>query len=450
MTRSIQLSRRTVLKGLGTALSLPLLDAMLPITALAGRDATAVPNRMAFLYVPNGMHMPDWLPTTTGADYEMPPILAKLAEHREYLNVLSGLTHDKARANGDGGGDHARALSVFLTGCQPRKTHGADIKVGISADQVAAQRIGHLTRLPSLELGCDRGANAGNCDSGYSCAYSANSSWRSESTPMSKEVDPRLAFERLFGSGRDGESAASRAKREKYKKSILDFVQEDADQLRRQLGAGDLRKMDEYLTSVREIEQRIERAERFATQEVPQPEMAKPNGIPKDYAQHIRLMSDLLALAFQGDLTRIATFVHANEGSNRSYPFIEVPDGHHDLSHHGRDKTKQEKISKINQFHAEQFAYLLGKLKSIREADGCLLDHAMVVYGSAIGDGDAHNHDNLPIVLAGRGCGTIKPGWHLKYPNETPLNNLWLALLDRMGAGIPKLGDSTGLLKDLS
>jgi hypothetical protein len=360
------------------------------------------------------------------------------------LLVISGLAQTKARANGDGGGDHARALSSFLTGVQVRKTHGADIRAGNSVDQVAAARMGGKTKFPSLELGCDRGMQAGNCDSGYSCSYSTNISWRSESTPSSKEVDPKLAFERLFSLGDAGEQ---RSKRERYKKSVLDFVLEDAHDLHAKLGHKDQHKLDEYLTSVRELEMRIDMAGRRPDE--PAPDYPRPAGIPDDYAEHIRLMYDLLVLAFQGDLTRVSTFVVANEGSNRAYPFIGVPDGHHDLSHHGGDAKKQEKIREINRFHATHLAYFLEKLNSIQEGERTLLDNSMIVYGSGIGDGNAHNHDNLPILVAGRGGDTIRTGRHMKVPFETPLNNLYLAMLDRLESSIEQLGDSTGRLDGL-
>lgn len=456
MHKPWQISRRAALKGLGTAVALPLLDAMLPATAFtafgralqAAETAKKTPNRSAFLYVPNGIHMPDWTPTKPGADFDLPPILQQLEKFKQDFMILSGLAQDGARAHGDGGGDHARAMASFLTGCHPRKTHGADIKAGVSADQVAAQRVGQLTRFSSLELGCEPGAQNGNCDSGYSCAYSANSSWKTESTPVAKEVNPRLVFERLFSDGSEGLSEAARAKRLNARKSVLDFVLEDATQLKGRLGSTDQRKLDEYLTTVRELEQRINRVDQASSQGLPN--FAKPAGVPGDYGEHIRLMADLMVLAFQNDLTRISTFVLANEGSNKSYAFIGVSEGHHDLSHHGNDKEKQAKISKINQFHVAQLAYFLDKLKSTREGDGTLLDHAMVAYGSAIGDGNAHNHDNLPILLAGRGCGTLKPGRHIRYEKETPLNNLWLSLLERMDSPIDKLGDSNGRLKELS
>jgi hypothetical protein len=450
MSTAWQISRRTALRGLGTALALPLLDSMLPSSTLA-RAAAAVgkmPNRVAFLYVPNGMHMPDWTPGRVGADYDLPPILQALSPLKNDMTVISGLAQDGGRAHGDGGGDHARAMASFLTGTHPKKTHGADIKAGVSADQVAAQKVGRLTRFASLELGCDAGAQSGNCDSGYSCAYSANASWRTESQPVAKEANPRLVFERLFSDGPPGETQQAKARRNRYRLSILDFVLEDASSLKKRLGANDQRKLDEYLTTVRELEARIAHSEP-SNGEGPAG-FAKPAGVPHDYAEHIRLMYDLLALAFQADLTRVATFVHANEGSNRSYAFIGVSEGHHDLSHHAGDKEKQAKISKINQFHVSHLAYFLKKLKDTPEGDGNLLDHAMIAYGSAIGDGNRHNHDDLPILVAGHGCGTLKPGRHLRYEKETPLNNLWLSMLERLGAHVDRLGDGKGLLTELS
>lgn len=449
MNNKWQMPRRTFLKGLGTAMALPMLEAMTPAVSAAAAVAGppgGAPKRMAFVYIPNGANMTDWTPKTAGADFELPAILDPLNPVKEDLLVLSGLAHDKARPNGDGAGDHARASATFLTGCQARKTHGADIKVGVSIDQVAAQKVGKATRFASLELGCDRSQLAGNCDSGYSCAYSYNISWKTESTPMPPEVDPRLVFERLFSSPAAGESKESRARRERYQKSILDFVLEDANRLKANLGHTDRRKLDEYLTAVREMELRIERAEQFAAA---LPDYTKPTGIPKEYQEHLRLMYDLLALAFQTDTTRIASFVVAHDGSNRNYPFLGVTDGHHDLSHHGGNEEKKAKIAKINRFHIEQFAYFLKKLKSLKEGEGTLLDHCMIVYGGAIGDGNRHNHDDLPVLLAGQGGGAIQTGRHLRFPKNSPMTNLYLAMMDRMGAPIARHGDSTGPLRDL-
>ncbi len=449
MNKSWQIPRRTFLRGLGTAIALPMLDAMLPARALAAASAagTSLPKRMAYVYVPNGANMADWTPKALGTEFEMPLILEPLKAHQKNLLILSGLAHDKGRAHRDGAGDHARASATFLTGAHARKTAGADIKVGVSCDQVAAAKIGDQTRLPSLELGTDRARLAGNCDSGYSCAYSFNISWKSEATPMPPEVDPRQVFDRLFGNGRSGEEAEARGRRDRYQKSVLDFALEDARHLKSNLGYTDRRKIDEYLDAVRELEQRIDRANSFAAT---LPDYQRPTGIPKDYEAHLRLMFDLLTLAFQSDNTRIATFIMAHDGSNRAYPFIGVSDGHHDLSHHGGNEEKKAKIAKINRFHITQFAYFLDKLNSIREGAGTLLDNCMVVYGSGLGDGNQHNHDNLPCILAGKGGGTITPGRHVRMERETPMTNLFVSMLDRMGVKNASVGDSTGVLTNLA
>jgi hypothetical protein len=401
---------------------------------------------MAFIYVPNGANMADWTPKAVGTEFELPPILEPLKPHQRDLQVLSGLAQDKARPNGDGAGDHARASATFLTGCQARKTNGADIRVGISVDQLAAEKLGKQTRYASLELGCDRGQQVGNCDSGYSCAYSFNISWKTPSTPVPAEINPRLVFDRLFTAGDKADRDENSARRQRYHKSILDFALDDANRLKTSLGATDRRKLDEYLTAVREIEQRIEMAEKYAAA---MPDFQKPKGVPKDYEQHIRLMYDLLALSFQTDTTRVSTFIMAHDGSNRSYKFIDVPEGHHDLSHHGGNEEKKQKIAKINRFHMTQFAYFLGKLKTIQEGEGTLLDNCMIVYGSGIGDGNRHNHDDLPVLLAGKGGGSLTPGRHVVHPRNTPMANLYLSMLERVGAPVERLGDSTGLLKDI-
>jgi hypothetical protein len=444
----LQISRRTVLRGLGACVALPLLEAMLPMRSLAGSKAAEAPLRLAFIYVPNGQNMQAFTPAAEGAKFELSATLEPLREVKDYVTVLSGLAQKKAFANGDGPGDHARAMATFLTGCQAKKTGGADIKVGVSVDQLAADAIGKQTRFPSLEIGCEEIRSSGSCDSGYSCAYSNNLSWRSESTPVAKEINPRLVFERLFGAVKDKhETEESRTRRDRNNKSILDFVNEDAQTLKNRLGANDQRKLEEYLTGVREIEQRLARAQ--PTVDIGDTKIVRPTGIPHNYEEHLRLMADILVLAFKTDLTRVSTFVFANDGSNRDYGLIGVPEGHHDLSHHGNEKKKLEKIQKINQFHMTQLAYLLGKLKDAAEGDKTLLDNCMIVYGSGIGDGNRHNHDELPILLAGRGKGTIKAGRHVRYRRETPLNNLYLAMLDRIGAEVDGFGDSTGPLTGL-
>jgi hypothetical protein len=448
MNRNWQIPRRTFLKGVGTAIALPLLEAMVPVQVLAAAsNQTRKPLRMAFVYVPNGVNMADWTPKADGTDFELPHILEPLKAHQRDLQVLTGLAHRKADPNGDGAGDHARASASFLTGMQARKTAAVDIRAGVSVDQVAAARIGGMTRLPSLELSCDKGQQAGSCDSGYSCAYQFNLAWKSATTPLPPEVNPRIVFERLFSNGIAGESDEARAARQANHKSILDFVLQDARQLRSQLGVTDRRKLDEYMTAVREIEQRIERAEALGAART---DYAMPAGIPADYEQHLRIMFDLLTLAFQTDTTRISTFIVAHDGSNRSYPVIGVSDGHHDLSHHGGNLEKKTKIAAINQFHVRQFAYFLEKLKSIKEGEGSLLDHCMIVYGSGISDGNAHNHNDLPVLLAGHGGGALATGRHVRYTKDTPMTNLYLSMLDRMGVPAERLGDSTGKLANLS
>jgi hypothetical protein len=448
MMRAQALPRRTFLKGLGTTLALPLLEAMAPPVRLAAAvTPDRLPQRLAFIFVPNGVNMADWKPTDEGSDFRFPYILEPLESVREDVLVLSGLAHDKARPNGDGAGDHARASATFLTGCQARKTAGADIKVGISVDQVAAQKIGHLTHLPSLELGCDRGQQVGNCDSGYSCAYSFNISWKTESTPLPAEVNPRLLFERLFGNGNSREMAENRGRRERYNQSILDFVLEDARQLHGQLGSADQRKLDEYLSAVRELETRVGQA--VPPSSLPT-DFPKPKGIPDNYEEHIRLMFDLLALAFQTDSTRVASFIMAHDGSNRPYPFIDVSEGHHDLSHHGDSEEKKEKIGRINRFHLTQFANFLQKLKATPEGQGRLLDNCMIVYGSGISDGNSHAHNDLPVLLAGHGGGSLNPGRHVQYPRDTPMANLFISLLERAGVQTERVGDSSGRLPFLS
>lgn len=431
-------SRRRILSGMGAMVALPWLESM----AWAAAPASP-PKRLAFLYVPNGVHMPDWRPGASGALGTLPATLQPLEKLREDLVVLTGLTADKARPHGDGGGDHARALAAFLTGCQARKTDGTDIRAGISVDQLAASRVGHLTRLGSLEIGAEAGAMAGNCDSGYSCVYSSTMSWKSATQPLPKDVDPRLVFDRLFGQADD----PKRKDRDRVRKSVLDHVLADSRSLSGALPASDRRKLDEYFTSVREIEQRIVRAEKLPP--APKPEFGRPAGVPASLPEHLRLLSDLLVLAFQTDSTRVATFVMANEGSNRPYPFAQVSEGHHDLSHHGNDKAKQEKISRINRFHTTQLAYLAEKMKSVREGDGTLLDNCLLAYGSGNSDGNAHNHDDLPIALLGGKSAGIKGGRHLVFAKETPLANLWLAMLDRAGVSANRLGDSTGVLEGL-
>lgn len=443
--KSNQLSRRTILRGTGAAMSLPLLDAMLSNNGLAAGPSSAAPLRTAYIFFPNGAIMPEWTPKTDGENFEFSKTLKPLEPFRNSMNVISGLAQDNGRAKGDGPGDHARSASTFLTGAHPVKTAGADIRVGISADQFAASQIGKQTRLPSLEVGLESGRTAGNCDSGYSCAYSSTISWKTERTPVPKEINPKLVFERLFAT--DNGSPQERAKRAKYRRSILDVVAGDAQRLSRKLGKTDRHKIDEYFTSVREIEERISQAEQSAKLETPDFEI--PDGIPKDLAQHSKLMYDLMLLAFRTDSTRIATFMLANEGSNRSYPMVGVNSGHHSLSHHRDDKRKIADLQKIDSFHVQQFAYFLKRMSETEDGHGNLLDHSMLILGSGLGDGNRHRHDELPIVLAGGASGTVRNGQHIRMKQETPLNNLFLSMFHRTGVKADSFGDSNGLLKEI-
>ena len=447
MVTGKHLSRRTLLRGLGVSIALPMLDSMVPAFAAPARSAAGKsPLRMAFTYVPNGIIMKDWTPAADGSTFELPRILQPLQAFRKDTLVLTGLTQNTGRALGDGAGDHARAASTFLTGVHPKKTAGADIHVGISADQVAAQKIGNATRLPSLELACEDGRLVGGCDSGYSCAYSNSVSWRSATTPNPPEINPRAVFERMFGAA--SEDPAARMKRHKYEQSILDSALEDTRRLQGNLGRTDRRKLDEYLTSVREIEQRIQTAERDNKDIVPG--MEKPDGVPADFAEYVGLMFDLLLVGFQTDTTRISTFMIAREGSSRAYREIGISDGHHPLTHHRNNPEWIEKIAQINKFHMEQFAHFIAKLKATPDGDGTLLDHCMIVYGSGISDGNRHSHNDLPVLLVGGANGTIKSGRHVIYPAETPMNNLFMAMLDRAGVETEEFGDANGELNHLT
>jgi hypothetical protein len=414
------LPRRTFLKGMGAVIALPALDAMTPAFAGPARLAKP-PLRLGFVYVPNGVVMSDWTPKAAGAAFEFTRILKPLERFREDALVLSGLAHRNGYALGDGPGDHARAGASYLTGVHPRKTAGADIQNGISVDQIAAQHIGSQTRFASLELGCDDSRTVGNCDSGYSCAYTNSIAWRGPATPMPPETNPRLVFERLFG--------------------------ERTTELSADLGPADKRKLDEYLSSIREIEQRIEKAEKDLTGLTPT--IDKPTGIPVLYADYVNLMFDLNLIAFQTDLTRIVTLMMGREGSLRTYGEIGVPDPHHPLTHHRGNADWIEKVAKVNIHHVDLFAGFIEKLKATPDGDGTLLDHSMVVYGSGLSDGNRHTHEDLPVVMLGRG-GNFRRSAHVVYPKDTPMTNLFLTLLDRMGVQPDKLGDSTGMIEHLT
>lgn len=453
-----RISRRTILRGLGVSMALPWLDAMTPraVAAAASAAAPAAPTRLAFVFMPNGVNYEAWKPIVAeGANaaavggttaFKLSPTLEALAPVQKHLNIITGLTLQKARANGDGPGDHARSSASFLTGQQARKTAGNNIRNGVSIDQLAASRIGDKTRLPSIELGCEHGPSAGGCDSGYSCAYSSNISWRDETTPMPKVIDPAAAFERLFG---DATQAAAAKERMSRRQSILDFVLDDSKSLATKLGASDQRKLDQFQTAVREIEQRIQRAQKETTPRK-LPTTAAPQGIPEKLSAYMDLMYDMLLLAFQTDTTRIGTLMLAVDGSNRAFPEIGIKEGHHHLSHHENNKDMVEKIRRIDRFHVERYARFIKKLSETRDGDTgeTLLDNSLILLGGGISDGNHHNHENLPIVLAGKGgkANAVQTGRLIKTPKETPLCNLYLSMLDRAGCAEKSFSDSTGAL----
>jgi hypothetical protein len=453
--RQANLSRRRFLKGVGALMALPAFESLMPVSSLfasAGgapiAASSGAPLRMAFVYFPNGAHQANWWPTGEGKAFELAATMKPLEKVKNMIQVLGGLDHKEATPGPDGAGDHARASGTFLTGVRVKKTAGADIKAGASIDQVAARQIGHLTRFPSLELTCDSVRKSGNCDSGYSCAYQFNLAWSSPTTPVAPEPNPRLVFERLFGSGKPGERNASLQRRRQQQKSILDFVMDDAASLDRDLGQRDKQKLDQYLTSVREIEKRIEQAERFG--KTPDPSVDTPGGIPSTFEDHIQIMFDMMLLAFQTDSTRVSTFLLSNEGANRAFPEIGIPEGHHYLSHHQGKQEMIDKIAKIDLFYMQQFAKFLEKMQATKDVDGnSLLHNSMIVYGCGNSDGNRHTHTNLPLVLAGGGGGALTPGRYVRF-NGLPMSNLLLGMADRMGVkGVERLGDSTGRVEGI-
>jgi hypothetical protein len=413
--------------------------------ASAGALATAAgaPRRMAFVTIPNGVNQEHWWPKGRGQDFEFAATMEPLAVVKDQIQVIAGLDHINATPGPDGAGDHARASASLLTGCRAKKTAGADIRIGVSVDQVAAQHVGHLTRLPSLELTCDNVRTSGNCDSGYSCAYQYNVSWRSDTTPMPAERNPRLVFERMFGSGSRDERRQNLQLRRDQQRSILDFVRDDARSLAGKISTQDARKLDEYLTSVREIEERIARVEKLG--EVPNPDYATPEGIPDAFEEHMRLMYDMIVLAFETDSTRIATLIVAHDGSNRAYPEVGVKRGHHDLSHHGNKAEELGELAKIDKFHMQAFARFLEKLAQSQDADGhSILHNSMIAYTGGNADGNAHSHTNLPMILAGRGGGALATARFHKLPSM-PMCNMFVEMLRYMGvSGIKQFGDSNG------
>jgi len=456
MLTAAPLPRRTFLRGLGAGMALPLLDSMGPTLAFSNASRLAPPPiRLGYVYTPNGIvgcssKSPRpfmWTPRRVGANVEFSPTMKPLEPYRGDLVVFSGLAQANGRALGDGPGDHARATATFLTGVHPYKTGGADFRLGVSADQIAAKALGAETPLASLELGLEQPPLAGNCDSGYTCAYMAMS-WRSETSPLPAETNPRLVFERLFGDD-ETTDAAIRRERLANQRSVLDYVSGSLARLQRRVGVGDRRKLDEYLESVRDVERRIQVTEHSSgLGEVPT--IDRPSAVPDDYLEYSRLMMDLQVLAWQTDMTRIVSFTMGRDGSNRAYREIGISDGHHAISHHQGDAERLDKLMKIDELHVGLFAYLLEKLRTTPDGDGTLLDHSVTVFGSSLSESNLHTHDELPIVLAGSAGGRIRGNRHLAYAKETPLNNLFLNMFDAANvAGVAAFGDSTGRLSEL-
>lgn len=455
--RSTALSRRRFLRGVGACLALPVFESAFPSllraataagSAAGATTAGGVPLRMAFVYFPNGALPKNWAPAGAGSAFELGVTMQPLATLQRSLQVIGGLDHKLAEPGNDGAGDHARANATFLTGARARKTESANIEVGVSIDQVAAQQLGHLTRLPSLELSCDFVRKAGRCDSGYSCAYLYNLSWASAGTPAAPEPNPRLVFERLFGAGAPAERRRNFEQRQRNEKSLLDFVRDDTRALERELGYNDQQKLDEYLTAVREIEQRIRRAESFGA--LPDPRADTPAGIPSDYGAHMDIMYDLLAMAFQTDSTRIATLLLAGDGTNRAFPEIGIPEGHHYCSHHRNNPELMGKVAQIDLYYMQRFARFLNRLDQTKDVDGkSILHNSMIVYGCGNADGNKHTHDNLPVILAGHGGGTLNAGRSVNMGGQ-PMTNLFLSMADRLGVpDLPRIGDSSGRLQSV-
>ena len=433
------LPRRMFLRGVGAAVALPFLDAMTPALAATAK----APVRLAFLYVPNGIDMANWTVAEDGPlPAQLPRVMAPLAAFRDDMLQLGNLTHNSARALLDGPGDHARCSGSYLTGIQVRKST-VDVQSSVSCDQLIAQRVGNATRFGSLELGIDDVRQAGDCDSGYSCAYTNNLAWRSATQPLPPILNPRALFERLFGTGRSFSPEES-ARRARDRKSILDFVINDTRALQSSLGPTDVRKLDEYLSSIREVEHQLEKAESAGA--AIDPGIEKPYGTPPDFGEHFKLMTDMVSIAFRADLTRVVTFLVTREGTQRAYREIGISDGHHPVTHHKFNPELMEKVTRINEYHTAQLAAWLGRLKATSDGDGSLLDHSMIVYGSGISDGNRHLHDDLPTLVVGRGGGPLRTGRRITYRRETPMANLHLTLMDRMGVHVDNFGDASGRL----
>ena len=430
------LPRRTVLRGLGAALALPVLDAMMPAASALARTAAASPRRLGYVYIPMGMNPVAWTPTEVGQLTTLSTSLSPLTPHLDDVTVVTNLEINEAHTTGN----HASANSSFLTCVKPKRTEGSDFVNGTSADQIAAKAIGGDTPLPSLELGTDLIAQVGNCDNGYACVYMNSLSWASPTAPNPTESDPRLVFERLFG---DGGTPEQRQAELKTNKSILDWVLEDMASLQQRLGTSDRNRVSEYLDTVREVERRIQRAEQSVA-DSPASDLTRPTSVPEVWEEHVKLMYDLQVLALRADLTRVITFQMAREASTRTYPQIGVPEPHHPVSHHTDDPEKLAKLAKINQYHVSLFAYLVEQLKTTEDGDGTLLDHTTYLLGSGLGNPNVHNHSNLPIVVAGGAGSSMSGGRHVKYDELTPMANLHLTLLDDVGVHVDDFADSTG------
>ncbi len=445
MLSKLALPRRTFLRGMGATLALPFLDAMVPAMTAMARTAAQPVRRLGFMYVPNGATMASWIPSSQGEGFELPPTLRPLEPFKKYVFVPSGLDQKEANAKGDGNGEHTRAAAAWLSGMRPKHTEGADVQLGITADQLAAQELGKTTLLPSLEIALEQNYLVGNCDNGYSCAYWNTMAWRTPTTPLPMQTNPRVVFETMFG---DAGTPAERLAEIGKDRSILDWVMGDVARLDRTLGNSDRTRVSQYLESLREVERRIQAAERQNGESVlalPK----RPVGIPETFQEHARLMFDLLLLAYQADITRVFTFQLGREQSNRPYPEVGVPESHHSISHHQHQAVKFAQHAKINTFHIEQLAYFVNKLQATPDGDGSLLDHVLLLHGSGISDGDAHRHEDLPLVMAGGGAGRLKGGRHVRY-NAQPMSNLLLGILDKVDVRVDHLGDSTGRLDPLA
>ena len=443
------LPRRTVLRGLGAAMALPLLDGMVPALTAVGRTVAQAKPRLGVVYVPHGAVMSNWTPALEGTGFEFTPILEPLEGFRDHLTILSGLDHaPAAMMPGDPAGGHGRITGAFLTGVHAKPTEGADFEAGRSVDQIAAEQLGQETQLASLEVGIGLPEFGGACDAGFSCAYISTLCWSTPTTPLPMESNPRAVFERLFGDGTSTDPAARRERMQKDR-SILDAVTQKVARLQEDLGARDLAKLDDYLTAVRDVERRIQRAEADVDRELPV--VDRPSGgIPASFEEYVKVMFDLQVMAYQADLTRVITFMMTPELNAQTYPEIGVPDPHHTLSHHENKPESLAKLTKVQTFHADLFAYYLERLRATPDGDGSLLDQVMILYGSGMSNSNLHNIQKLPLLLAGAGAGRLRGNRHIRYPDGTPLTNLYLTLLNKLDVPVERVGDSTGELPHLS